>query len=187
MGGLGQIFQSLWVLLPHWVVGMMVGITVIALVPGWNFRRRSSGVREAVRQMVRAEHDALVRLETRVWAHAGDHVDLLASVVREARRRDLPRLANEALARLEADPANARLVAQLRAEVSRDLKHKDDVLATVLRIEALIGDDRQELAREALAAALERWPDDAHLALLRQRMDRLDADAGAARADASAS
>ena len=164
---LGRIFADLWLLLPHWVVGALAAITAIALVPGWNFRRRSTRLREAVRQMVRAEPEQVLKLEDRVWDLAGQHPDLLSSAVREARRRDIPKVANEALRRLEALPGAAKLVAQLKAEVTREARHTGDVLATVLRIETMISDERLDAAQLALDEALRTWPDDVHLSRLR--------------------
>lgn len=171
MQGLGRIFQDLWILLPHWAVGVLAAVTAIALVPGWNFRRRSTRIREAVRQMVRAEPEQGVKLEARLWSLAGEHPDLLSSAVREARRRDLPKVANEAMRRLEDVTGSGKLVAQLKAEVTREARHQGDVLATVLRIETMISDDRLDAARVALDAALVQWPEDPHLTRLRPALD----------------
>lgn len=175
MQGLGRIFQDLWILLPHWAVGVLAAVTGIALVPGWNFRRRTTRIREAVRQMVRAEPDQVLKLETRLWDLAGEHPDLLASAVREARRRDLPKIANEALTRLQAAPGSAKLVAQVQSEVSRDSRNPADVLAVALRIETMIADDRLDAARSALDDALAKWPDDVHLTRLRPALERAQA------------
>lgn len=170
MAGLGRIFRDLWILLPHWAVGVLVAVTAIALVPGWRFRRRTTRVREAVRQMVRAEPETLARLTAVVWEVAGTHPDLLATAVREARKRDQPKLANEAMARLDTIPAGAALAAQLRAEVTRPARDAGDVLSFALRIETMIADDRVDAARLALHDALTRWPDDPHLARLRDAL-----------------
>lgn len=168
---LGRIFQDLWILLPHWAVGLLAAVTAIALVPGWSFRRRTTRIREAVRQMVRAEPAQVVKLEERLWGLAGEHPDLLSSAVREARRREIPKVANEAMRRLEALPGSAKLVDQLKSEVTREAQHQGDVLATVLRIETMLSDDRLDAARAALDDAIQKWPDDPHLTRLRPALD----------------
>lgn len=171
MQGLGQLVHAAWALLPHWAFWVLAALGAVWFARGWRFRNRNRSVTEAVRRLVRAEAADREVLTRRALTDAGDDPDLLATLVREARKRSLPVLERHGLDKLATVPAGGPVLARLRAEATREHPAAGaDALLWSLRVETMLADGLDEAARAALAEGLERWPTSAELRALEVRL-----------------
>ncbi len=167
--GIGDIFKLLTAMLPPWALALLVVVVLVLALPGWNYSTRTKQVKNAVRRMVRAAPGERESLRARAFERAGEDAHLLALVAREARKRSLPRVYDEALRRLDAHSTLSSEADKVRAEVAApklEPLHADEV---VIRVQALLDEGAVLAARSRLLEALQQHPEHAELQALLQR------------------
>lgn len=170
MAGIGQLFNALFGVLPRPValaLGLLLGLW---LLRGFQFRTRVRQVRGLVRRMLRADAPTRARLVSEVLALAGEQVHLLGELAREAHRRGERELFGTAVERLGATAAGRTELARVRRLEGLD-RPPPDVHAHVARVAGLLDSGLHEAARERLAEALVRHPEDPLLLGLQRRLD----------------
>lgn len=167
--GLGDLVQSLELLLPPWAVGLLVAVVAVALLPAWIDNMRVKQIRGTVRRMVRASEPQRLELAERAIRLAGRRRVRLDALVHVAHRYQQVELRRRGLQALEAlDPASAK---QHREAIERE-KPKEVLhpLEVVVRVERLLSEGLTDAAQARLDEALERHPDDPDLLALRARV-----------------
>jgi hypothetical protein len=167
--GIADVITGLLVIFPPWVLVGGGAVLAVALVPRWVESMRDKQIRGLVRRMVRADASERQRLTAQVTRIVGAHPGRLAAAVHHAIHYDQRALRDSALASLEATGAAPEDVKRLRARIDpAPLRFRDPVEA-VVRIEQLLENGLEAVAREQLAIALAAFPDDPDLTALASR------------------
>lgn len=169
--GLSEVVEALGLLLPPQVLAAAAILLVLLALPGWLYGVRVRQIRNALRRTVRAAPAQRPALIARAFERAGHNPHLLALIVEDARKRDLPQAAQAALRQLDEHPKGGPLAAKLRASVSRPPPPLARPIEAIARVEALLDGGATEAARAAVLEALEAHPEDPDLAALRARLD----------------
>ena len=173
MRGFGDLVTAvLW--LPWWLQALLAAAVVLWIAPRFGYRIRSKQVREAIRRRVRAAPSERDALAERALERAGHDPELLAELVREARKRTQLDLVGEGLTRLVITPEGRRLAQSLRSEQARPTGEVVHPWESEARIRALLDAGAHEAARARLDEALERFPDSEDLRALRAELASAD-------------
>jgi hypothetical protein len=163
--GIGDMVQTLTQLLPPWALALVVVAVGMVAVPAWLGSLRSKRLKAVVRQMVRAEGPARVKLIDEAFVIASRPQDLvtLAEAARKMAQHDVHK---RALSTLEANGALPAEVRRLRKETARQKGTPVHPVETAVIVERLIKEGAVAAATARLDEALRRFPDDQDLLAL---------------------
>ncbi|MSQ03837.1 MAG: hypothetical protein EXR71_18445 [Myxococcales bacterium] len=154
--------------IPRWAWG--AGFAVLALFL-WPLVRRTARIEEARRRFrtaTRLTHQARVAQEDSALAHVLDHADGLVALCELAMAEGRPRIVPEALARLRE--LGKRIPERRRIEAALDGPQPRSALEACILIDTLLAQGVREAAVRRLHDARIRWPEDADLGLLADRL-----------------
>ena len=175
MGAIGEIIGTVSQFVPTWLLAIIGLALVIALGPGWVTGLRIKRVKALLRKTVRAGGSERLNLQQQALDLALGRGEVLLALVREADKLNQPRLRDRALKKLARLGTHADEVRKLSkpTDPGRDRQIGHPVEAAVL-VERLLENGAIEAAREKLREARRRFPDDADLASLDQRIHGIE-------------
>lgn len=163
-----DIAQLIGQLVPTWLmIPIAIGLGLLAL-PFWLRSMKSKQISGRARRMVRADPDLRSRLRREILELAGETPALLFTAGQQAIKYDLRDLRDVVLERLEATGKAPEDVAHLRSKIEPEKKPIPHPLEVAVNVERLLEEGMIDTARQRLAEALDRYPDDPDL----QELDR---------------
>lgn len=172
MGGIGAMLSAIADVssgfMPRWAWG--AGFAALALLL-WPLVRRTARTEEARRRFrtaTRLGHEARIAQEDSAVAQVFDSADGLVVLCELAMAEGRPRIVPAALARLRELGTRGAEVRKI--ELAVDGPQPRSALEAAILIEALVTQGVRESASRRLERALARWPEDAELRALGERL-----------------
>jgi uncharacterized protein HemY len=167
--GIGQIIREIGELVPWPVLVLLVAALIAVGAPGYLHAVRLRQIRERVRRRVRADAADRDRLADEAIRLAGDNVDALVLLCREASRRGQPDLLQRAMVGLEAT-RDRKAIDKLFSEIKRPAPTERSPTEVAVFITGLLDEGLTDVAAKNLEQALARHPGHPALLTLAERL-----------------
>jgi hypothetical protein len=165
MGMIGQLIGDLAQFVPGWLLALIVIVVLGLMTPGWLVGLKVKRQKALLRRVTRASGEERERLIAEAWEVSNGRPEVLIALAKEADKMNLPALRDRAIRALKALGTHTDAVKKLEApknpmEAKRRFGHPVEACVS---IERLLENGATEAARERLAEALARFPDDEDL------------------------
>lgn len=172
MGMIGQLIGDFAQFVPTWVLVLLLAVVGVLALPGWLLGLRVKRIKSRIRRVTRASGEEREALLTEAWLLAEGKPEALVSLAREADKMNLPGLRDRALDTLREMGTHDNVLRKLEApknpmETKRQFGHPVEASVSIGR---LLDNGATEAARDRLAEALARFPDDEGLLELQERL-----------------
>jgi hypothetical protein len=173
---IGQLIGDLAQFVPGWVLVLLLVAVGVLMAPGWLVGLRVKRQKALLRRVTRASGGDRDRLIMEAWEVAEGRPEVLIALAKEADKMNLPALRDRAIAAVEALGSHHDVVKKLRAPTNKmDEKRRfGHPVEAAVSIERLLEVGATEAARERLAEARARFPDDEVLRELQGQLPELE-------------
>lgn len=172
MRGIGDLLDSLYLLLPHWLFWPVVGALVAVVFPLWLRGRQVKSLRAGVQRRVRMEGQRRERKTQELLTRAGTDVRKLEALAGEALRLEQEDLLRLALERLDESESGRMAAKRLRDQRAREKKAPAHPLLEELAIRRLLDEGLLDLAQARLDEVKAHYADNAQLDALADELAR---------------
>ena len=171
--GITDITNTLGMFLPPWALVTM-GIAVLLFgFPFWLNSMRIKQIGGRSRRMVRADHEERDKLAQEILDLAGENPTRLLAAVEQSTRYGLRALRSECITRLKNTGEYREDLARILAKEAPERMPIGHAIEAVVTIERMLDEGMGPAARTRLDEALARYPQDADLLALRDRVKNL--------------